>query len=100
MCVSECRSGYPRFSAGGPGKAHQLESWRKEEKRVCHQSRYEDMRLINSTETQLRTVQLPGWPKDQQMIDNLEEVLLALPIPIADAVRQELATDRHGPLIE
>ena len=34
------------------------------------------------------------------MIDNLDEVLLALPIPIADAVRNELATDRHGPLIE
>jgi stage III sporulation protein SpoIIIAA len=34
------------------------------------------------------------------MIDNLEEVLLALPIPIADAVRGELANGRHGPLIE
>jgi stage III sporulation protein SpoIIIAA len=34
------------------------------------------------------------------MIDNLEEVLLVLPVPIADAVRAELATDNHGPLIE
>jgi stage III sporulation protein SpoIIIAA len=34
------------------------------------------------------------------MIDNLEEVLLALPISIADAVRSELANGRHGPLIE
>jgi stage III sporulation protein SpoIIIAA len=41
-----------------------------------------------------------GWPSEQQMIDNLEEVLLALPLPIADAIREELAKDRHGPLIE
>jgi stage III sporulation protein SpoIIIAA len=34
------------------------------------------------------------------MIDNLDEVLLALPVPIADAVRDELAAESHGPLIE
>ena len=34
------------------------------------------------------------------MIDNLEEVLLALPVSIADAIRSELADGRHGPLIE
>jgi stage III sporulation protein SpoIIIAA len=56
--------------------------------------------VIDAPNSKLRTAHLPGWPSDQQMIDNLEEVLLALPIPIADAVRQELATDRHGPLIE
>lgn len=56
--------------------------------------------MIRATEQSSSTGQPPGWPADQKMIDNLEEVLLALPIPIADAVRQELATDRHGPLIE
>ncbi len=34
------------------------------------------------------------------MIDNLEEVLLALPLPISDAIRLELSTGEHGPLIE
>lgn len=34
------------------------------------------------------------------MIDNLDEVLLALPIPISDAIRFELSTGNHGPLIE
>jgi stage III sporulation protein SpoIIIAA len=46
------------------------------------------------------SARIHGWPAEQKMIDNLDEVLLALPVPIADAVRDELATDRHGPLIE
>src|SRR3954452_10940855 len=41
-----------------------------------------------------------AWPAKQQMIDNLEEVLIALPIPVADAIRFELATGERGALIE
>src|SRR6476469_7428223 len=46
------------------------------------------------------SARIHGLPAEHKMIDNLDEVLLALPVPIADAVRDELATDRHGPLIE
>lgn len=42
----------------------------------------------------------PRWPSERSMIDNLEEVLLALPVPISEAIRTELSTGRHGPLIE
>src|SRR6187399_443392 len=41
-----------------------------------------------------------GWPARQQMIDNLEEVLAALPLHLSDAIRVELATGQRGALIE
>jgi stage III sporulation protein SpoIIIAA len=62
--------------------------------------RGEDDTLIETRGIRQFSAKSQGWPAEQKMIDNLDEVLLALPIPIADAVRNELATDRHGPLIE
>lgn len=48
------------------------------------------------------TASLPSSlsPTDQPMIDNLEEVLLALPSHIATAIREELAVGDRGALIE
>lgn len=55
---------------------------------------------MDASHSQMRTAHLPGWPSDQQMIDNLEEVLLVLPASVADAVRKSLETEHLGPLIE
>ncbi|HRA49206.1 MAG TPA: AAA family ATPase, partial [Thermomicrobiales bacterium] len=40
------------------------------------------------------------WPAEQQMIDNLDEVLAALPAHLTVAIRTELSTGARGALIE
>ena len=41
-----------------------------------------------------------GWPAKRQMIDNLEEVLSALPPHVSEPIRAELAVTERGALIE